>query len=275
MADEPLQTVSDPEEEEGGPVKTFLEHLEDLRWVLIKCFVSLALGMVTCMVAANYVTAFLERPLKALQTSGVDLKLEAIDPLGPVTIIMKVGLYGGLTIALPFLLYFIADFVLPALKRNEKKYFKRAFAIGSILFFAGVALCYFLLLKISLFGLVAMNKWLGLGATVWRAQEYFSFVITFMVGMGLVFELPVVLLTLVRMGVISHETLVKSRVYLLIGNMVVCAFITPDALSTVFMVIPVQALLEICIMISRYWEKQRRIAEAAAITASRQLESTS
>ena len=130
-----------------------------------------------------------------------------------------------------------------------------------------------MLLKISLFGLVAMNKWLGLNATVWRAQEYFSFVIMFMVGMGIVFELPVVLLTLVRMGVISHQTLVKSRAYLLIGNLVVCAFITPDALSTIFMVLPVQALIEICIMISRYWERQKRIAEAAALTASKQLES--
>ncbi len=273
MADEPLQTIPDPEEEEGGPVKTFLEHLEDLRWVLIKCVVSLLLGMVTCMVAANYITAFLERPLHELQKSGVDLKLEAIDPLGPVSIIMKVGLYGGITISLPFLLYFIADFVLPALKRHEKKYFKRAFAIGSILFFSGVALCYFAILKISLFGLVAMNKWLGLGATVWQAQQYFSFVIVFMVGMGVVFELPVVLLTLVRVGVISHETLVKSRIYLFIGNMVVCAFITPDAVSTVFMVIPVQLLLEICIVVSKYWERQKKIAEATALAASRQIES--
>jgi sec-independent protein translocase protein TatC len=273
MADEPLQTVPDPEEEEGGPVKTFLEHLEDLRWVLIKCLVSLMLGMVACMAAANYITAFLERPLNQLQQSGIELKLEAIDPLGPVSIIMKVGLYGGITISLPFLLYFIADFVLPALKRNEKKYFKRAFAIGSLLFFAGVALCYFFILKISLFGLVAMNKWLGLGATVWQAQQYFSFVIVFMVGMGVVFELPVVLLTLVRIGVISHETLVKSRVYIFIANMVVCAFITPDAVSTIFMVIPVQFLLEICVLISKYWERQKKIAEAAALTASRQVES--
>jgi sec-independent protein translocase protein TatC len=241
MADELLQPIPDPEEEEGGPVKTFLEHLEDLRWVLIKCLVSLMLAMVTCMVAANYITAFLEKPLI---DSGADIKLEAIDPIGPVSIIMKIGLYGGITFALPFILYFIADFVLPALKKHEKKYFKRAFAVGSILFFSGVALCYFAILRISLLGLVAMNKWLGLGATVWQAQQYFSFVIMFMVGMGLVFELPVVLLTLVRMGVISHETLVKSRVYLFIGNMVVCAFITPDAVSTIFMVIPVQALLE-------------------------------
>ena len=272
MADEPLQTIPDPEEEEGGPVKTFLEHLEDLRWVLIKCFVSLALAMVGCMAAANWITAFLQKPLK---DSGAGITLEAIDPLGPVMIIMKVGLYGGITIALPFILYFIADFVLPALKKHEKKYFKRAFAIGTILFFSGVSLCYFFLLRISLLGLIAMNKWLGLGATVWRAQEYHSFVIMFMVGMGLSFELPVVLLTLVRLGVISHETLVKSRMYLFIGNLVICAFITPDAISTIFMVLPVQVLIEICILISKHWERQRKIAEAAALTASRQLESTS
>ena len=268
MADEPLQTIPDPEEEEGGPVKTFLEHLEDLRWVLIKCFASLMLGMVTCLVAASYVTEFLKRPLE-----GSGMNLEAIGPIGPVVISMKIALYGGFTLALPFILYFIADFVLPALKRHEKKYFKLAFFIGTGLFLAGVSLCYFVILEISLRGLVAMNKWLGLSATFWRAEEYFSFVLMFMMGMGISFELPVVLLTLVRMGFISHQTLVKSRAYLLIGNLVVCAFITPDALSTIFMVLPVQALIEICIMISRYWERQKRIAEAAALAPSKHLES--
>ncbi|MGZ8901021.1 MAG: twin-arginine translocase subunit TatC [Limisphaerales bacterium] len=268
MADEPLQTIPETEEEEGGPVKTFLEHLEDLRWVLIKCFTSLMLGMVTCLVAASYVTAFLQAPLE-----GSGMKLESIGPIGPVVISMKIALYGGVTLALPFILYFIADFVLPALRRHEKKYFKLAFFIGTGLFLAGVSLCYFVILEISLRGLMAMNKWLGLSATFWRAEEYFSFVLMFMMGMGLSFELPVVLLTLVRMGVISHQTLVKSRAYLLISNLVICAFITPDAVSTIFMVIPVQALIEICIMISRYWERQKRIAEAAALAASKQLES--
>ena len=285
MADEPLQPIADPEEvepgakplepvpdpeEEGGPVKTFLEHLEDLRWVLIKCFVSLALGMVTCLVAAPYASDFLQKPLN---DSGADIRLEALDPLGPVFISLRIALYGGFAIALPFILYFVADFVLPALKKKENKYFRGAFLIGSGLFFSGAALCYFVILQISLLGLVAMNKWLGLAGTVWRAEQYFSFVLMFMVGMGISFELPVVLLTLVRMGVISHETLVKSRAYLFIGNLVLCAFITPDAISTIFMVIPVQALIEICIMISRYWERQKRIAEAAELAASKRIES--
>ena len=270
MADEPLQTIPDPEEDEGGPVKTFLEHLEDLRWVLIKCLVSLMMGMVTCLVAGKYVSTFLKRPLIE---SGVPLNLETFGPLGSMMIAMKIALYGGITAALPFILYFIADFVLPALKRHEKKYLTWAFVIGTGLFLAGMALCYFVILEISLRGLHAFTLWMELGGNVWRAEEYFHFAIMFMLGMGLSFEVPVVILTLVRLGVISHQTLVKSRAYLFIGNLVICAFITPDAISTIFMVIPVQALMEICIMISRYWERQKRIAEAGGIAATKQVNS--
>src|SRR5688572_21642681 len=111
MADEPLQTIPDPEEEEGGPVKTFLEHLEDLRWVLIKCFVSLMMGMVTCLVAGKYISVFLKRPLVE---SAVPINLDTFGPLGSMMIAMKIALYGGFTVALPFVLYFVADFVLPA-----------------------------------------------------------------------------------------------------------------------------------------------------------------
>jgi sec-independent protein translocase protein TatC len=272
MADEPLQTIPDPEEEEGGPVKTFLEHLEDLRWVLIKCFASLFLGMVACFAAANYIVEFLKWPL---ENSNSGIRLETLGPVGGITIIMKIGLYGGITIALPAILYFIAQFVLPALKRHEKRYFRIAFTIGTGLFLAGMALCYFFILEISLRGLVAFNRWLALDATMWNSADYFSFVIMFMVGMGLSFEVPVLVLSLVRLGIISHETLVKSRMYIFVGNLVLCAFITPDTVSTIFMVIPVQILMEICILISKYWDRQKKIEAAAEITASRQLESTS
>jgi sec-independent protein translocase protein TatC len=84
----------------------------------------------------------------------------------------------------------------------------------------------------------------------------------FMLGMGLSFEIPVIILTLVRIGIIPHEWMEKGRTYFFIGNLVVCAFITPDAVSTIFMVVPVQVLLEICIQISKHWERQKRKEEA-------------
>jgi len=268
MADEPLEPIPNPEEEEGGPVKTFLEHLEDLRWVLIKCVSALLLGMVACLAGSNYIVTVLRWPL---EKSGAPIRLESMGPLSGFTISMKIAMYGGITLALPLILYFVGDFVLPALKRNEKKYFVRAFTIGGLLFVAGILLCYFVMLQISLLGLTAFNTWLGIPNTFWGAADYFSFVILFMIGMGLSFEIPVVLLTLVRIGIIPHEMLVKGRAYFFIANLVICAFITPDAVSTIFMVLPVQALMEVCILISKHWERQKKIAEATAAATSNQL----
>lgn len=262
MAEIPDEPRPDEElEEEGGPVKTFLEHLEDLRWVIIRCVAALGIGMAACMAAAPQVIDVLTWPLL---NSGSQVRLEWLNPLGGVLATMKIAFWAGITLAMPFILYFVGDFVMPALKTHEKKYFLRAFIIGGGLFIAGVMLCYFLILGISLRGISAFNAWLGVPTEIWRAEDYFQFVVMFMIGMGVSFEFPVILLTLVRLGVISHEAMVKGRKYFFVANLVLCAFITPDFVSTFFMVIPVQILMEICIMISAHWERQKRAAEASA-----------
>ncbi len=251
---------SEGEEEGGGPVKSFLEHLEDLRWVLIKCGTSLLVGMAACLAGAPVLTGILSRPLRM---SGANVDLNLMGPMGAIVISMKIALYGGLTVSLPFILFFIGQFVMPALKANEKGYFLRAFIIGAGLFMAGVMLCYFFILKISLMGMVGYAKWMGLESTIWRAEEYFQFVILFMIGMGVSFEMPILILSLVKLGIVQHEWLIKGRRYFFVINLTACAFITPDFISTFFMVIPVQILMEICILISAHWERQKRAAEAA------------
>jgi sec-independent protein translocase protein TatC len=143
--------------------------------------------------------------------------------------------------------------------------------IGGLLFIGGILLCYFVMLPFSLKGLAGFAQWMEFKNDLWRAEDYFHFVIMFMIGMGLSFEIPVILLTLVRIGIIPHEALVKGRLYFFVGNLVLCAFITPDAVSTVFMVLPVQALMEVCILISKHWERQKKIAEATAAATSNQL----
>lgn len=249
------------DEEEGGPVKPFLDHLEDLRWVLIKVVSSLVIGMTICMVAVPWMIEFLKRPLPK------SVKLEFLGPLSGFWVSMKLSFFGGMILALPFILYFILDFVMPALKKLERKYVLRAITVGFGLFLSGVALCYFVMLPISLRAVVQYNDWMGISTSFWRAEEYFGFVTWFMLGMGLAFEMPVVVLTLVKLGVIEHAFLVKSRRYVFVINLVVCAFITPDPLTTIFMIIPMQILLEICIVISRYWEKQKRMQEVALMAS--------
>jgi sec-independent protein translocase protein TatC len=259
MADEPEEFHPHVagEEEEGGPVKSFLEHLEDLRWVLIKSGSALVIGMIVCFAAAPQIKAFMTWPMTE---AGVRVDLNPFGPIGGLAVATKIALYGGITLALPFILFFIGQFVMPALKRHEKKYFFLAFTVGSGLFFAGLSLCYFLVLGLAIKGMTQFNAWMGFSNDFWRAEEYFQFVILLMMGMGLSFEIPVLILTLVRVGILSHEMLIKGRKYFFITNLVLCAFITPDFISTFFMVIPVQVLMEICILISAYWERQKKTA---------------
>lgn len=264
MAEEPLAPL-DSEEEEGGPVKTFLEHLEDLRWVLIRIIASVLVGMFVCMVGAPALIKILMLPL---DQAGIPTKIDLFGPMGGFTVWMKIAFWGGICTSLPFILFFIGQFVAPALKKNEKPYFRKAFIIGGGLFFAGVLLCYGWVIPIALRGMMELSKWLGFQGDLWRGEEYIQFVVMFMVGMGLSFEVPVIILSLVKMGIVPHSTLVKGRVYFFVGNMVLCAFITPDAFSTIFMVIPVQILMEICIQISAHWERQKRIAEAKEAAAA-------
>jgi sec-independent protein translocase protein TatC len=254
---EPIEATL--EEEEGGPVKSFLEHLEDLRWVLIKIIVSVLVAMTICMIATPQIVKFLTWPL---ERSDSKIKLEIFGPVGGFVLSMKVAFWGGLVFALPYILFVIGQFVMPALKKNEKPYFRKAFVIGGGLFFVGVILCYGWVMPIALGGMAEFSAWIGLPASTWRAEEYFQFVVMFLLGMGLSFEIPVLVLTLVKMGIIPHEWMAKGRSYFFVANLVICAFITPDAYSTIFMVVPVQILLEICIQISAHWERKKKIEEA-------------
>jgi len=311
------------DEEEGGPVKPFLEHLEDLRWVLIKGVVSVGVCMLICLIGANYVLNILTWPLdqadRFRKSPGTELifelgtnilfkahpqtnafggiqwsnqarvvfefvpKLVGTDyvltvqqvtneqrlaeipahktllstfgPVGGFWVAFQVALYGGIVLAAPYLIFVIGQFVLPALKITEKKYVLRGFFIGTGLFLAGVAFCYFALLPLALRASYQYSEWLGFSADQWRAEDYISFVCKFMLGMGLGFELPVVILTLVKIGVMDYRKLAAMRRYMIVVNLFLGAILTtPEVITQVLMFVPLQGLYELSVWIARYWE---------------------
>jgi sec-independent protein translocase protein TatC len=333
MAD--LTDAPRPEEEEegGGPVKSFLEHLEDLRWVLIKSGTAVLLGMMVCLLAVNKLVVILKWPLErarllhaqpeqtvdlylgtnrlasfspATHRFGsiplgtnrlVSLQLEPVqvgeeqflairkvtnalppqvpkrgpdliylDPAAPFVSSLHLAFFGGLVLAAPFVFFFVGQFVVPALKIKEKKYFSRAFGIGVGLFLAGVCFCYFALMPLALRAAEAYSNWMGIQMPDWRAETYFSFVTKFMLGMGLGFEMPVVLLALVKVGVLDYRKLASFRRYMIVINLILGAILTtPEVLTQVLMAIPLQVLYEVSVWIAWYWERQeRKKAEAAA-----------
>ena len=140
----------------------------------------------------------------------VKIDLINLSPAGGFVVAFQVALYGGVVLASPFIFYFVAAFVFPALKMRERKYVYRGLVIGVGLFLTGVAFCYFILMPVALAAAQMYSQWLGFGAFQWRAEDYISFVCKFMLGMGLGFELPVVILTLVKIGVLNYRMLSKA-----------------------------------------------------------------
>src|SRR4051812_32657902 len=319
---EPVEEQHDVwDHDEGGPVKSFLEHLEDLRWVLIKCAVAVGVAMIVCLIGADKVVKVLEYPLQraatlslanhqylsvklgtnligsfTLQTNTIGafnvgtnhhiiweiaplqvdtnvflgvhpvvteeapkadllIKLSTLGPAAAFFVAFKVAMYAGIVICSPLLFYFIGGFVFPALKIHEKKYVYRGMALGTVLFLTGVSFCYFALLPVALKVSAQYSNWLGFSAEMWRAEEYLGFVCKFMLGMGLGFELPVVLLTLVKIGIIDYRSLKAFRRYMIVVNLVLGAVLTtPEVITQLLMFVPLQLLYEVSVLIAWRWD---------------------
>jgi len=323
------------DEDGGGPVKTFLEHLEDLRWMLIKSGAALLIGMIVCLYATDKVVSILKWPLKraaliqighrqkvvvrfrdivlfsfepstyhigpldlgtnrfviiqiepvelgtniffeprveknpppdALEASAMDLMY--IDPAAPFMSSLHLAFFAGILLTAPFIFYFVGEFVLPALKIKEKKYLLRALGVGVGLFAAGVCFCYFIIMPRALKFAELFALWMGAKVPEWRAETYFGFVTKFMLGMGLGFELPVVLLALVKIGILDYKKLSAMRRYMIVINLILGALLTtPEVFTQIMMAIPLQVLYEISVWIAWYWERQEKKRQAVLESA--------
>lgn len=204
----------------------------------------------------------------AVGTHEAPVKLLNLGPAGGFLVAFQLAVYGGIVLASPFVIYYVAQFVIPALKRKEKKYVLRGFGIGTILFLLGVSFCYFVLMPLALNASAKYSQWLGIAADQWTAEQYISFVCKFMLGMGLGFEMPVVILILVKIGIVTYSQLAAFRRYMLVINLVLGAVLTtPEVLTQIMMALPLQLLYEISVWIAWYWERQEKKREAAAAGA--------
>jgi sec-independent protein translocase protein TatC len=246
-----------PESETSKP---FLEHLEDLRWTIVKMAITLLVAMVLCFVFRTTLVQVMQQPLH-----DVDPKIGALRALGVTdsfTISFRLSFYAGIVISFPILLYFIAEFVLPALTAMEKRYLFPAIIVSFGLFLTGVLACYYWLLPKTILFFFKDTQSLG-WTPAWTVQEYYSFVTRFTIGFGLAFELPVVVLALVRFGLITYAFMKRTRPYAVVLIFLMATIITPtpDVLTMIAMAMPMCLLYESCIWIA--WFMQRKALKAA------------
>jgi sec-independent protein translocase protein TatC len=245
----------DPPESETS--KPFLEHLEDLRWTIVKMAIVLIVAMFGCFAFRQRLVTVLQWPLKEVG-SHVDT-LRALGVTDSITISFHLAFYAGIVVSFPFLLYFLAQFVLPALTAIEKRFLFPAIFVSFALFLIGVACCYFWLLPKTILFFFRDTQSLG-WTPMWTVQEYYSFVTRFVLGFGLAFELPVVVLALVKFGLVTHQFMARTRPYAIVLIFVLATIITPtpDVLTLIALSLPMCLLYESCIWIA--WFMQRRAA---------------
>jgi sec-independent protein translocase protein TatC len=237
--------------------ESFISHLIELRQRLVRAAgVVLALFIILVVwPGAGTIYDFLAMPLMGALPDGA--KMIATGVITPFMVPMKVTALAAFMIALPYVLYQAWAFVAPGLYENEKRLALPLIVASTVLFFLGVAFCYYFV-----FGRVFAMVHEMAPKSITPAPDieaYFSFVITMFLAFGVTFEIPVVVVVLVRMGIVTIAQLNQARPYAIVGAFVIAAVVTPpDVLSQFMLAVPMCLLYEAGIIFGRFVQPQSR-----------------
>lgn len=238
-------------------VKPFLEHLEDLRWTLIKMAVTLVVGMIAAFSFRVEIMKVLQKPLRDIDPELVN-SLQVLGILDPLVISLKLAFYVGIIITFPFLIFFLAQFVIPALTKTEKKLVIPVILGGFLLFAGGVCFSYYYVLPETLRFFFGFSADLDLVQRP-TAVSYFSFVSHMSISLGAAFELPLVVLALNHLGFLGYARMKQTRIFAIPIIFVIAAIIapTPDPFTLFAVAVPMCLLYEICIWLIFLLERSR------------------
>lgn len=196
-------------------------------------------------------------------TGAEQRMLSALRPTETFMLSMKLAFFAGIVVAFPLLLMFILQFVLPGLHENERKVLWPAMGIGFGLFLGGILFAYFFVLPRALLFFYEWSGDLGV-SNEWRIGEYITFATQFTLLFGLSFELPVVVMVLVKLGLLTYDTMARTRAYAIVAIFIAAAVITPtpDIMTLMLMALPMLALYEICIWLAWFDRKKELKKEA-------------
>ena len=245
----------------SGQEDTFVSHLFELRDRLIRALAAIVIVFVCLFPWAKELYALLAQPLLASLPQGG--QMIATDVVGVFLVPMKVALMVAFLIALPYVLYQVWAFVAPGLYAHEKKLAIPLVAASVLLFFTGMAFAYFLVFP-TVFGFMSKVAPEGV-AWMTDIEKYLSFVLSTFVAFGVTFEVPVIVIVLVKLGVVELVTLREWRPYVIVGAFVIGAIFTPpDVISQLMLAIPLCLLYELGMLMARFVSSPAEAAEEAA-----------
>lgn len=252
-----LELVPDAREKPMG----FFDHLEDLRWTLIKCAVTF---LVFASLIGYFLKEFNDVLLWPLNSVRVDYPKLVLD-LGTTTVmeafnvVVQMCVLGGFVMSAPFFLLFIGQFVAPALTAKELKAVLPMCISAMVLFLIGTAFAYFLLVPSTIRVALELNDYFGY-AMRWTPGSYYSLLTWLVLGVGASFEFPLIIVLLVWLGLMTTAFLRKYRRHATVVIFLIAAIVTPtpDPITQTMFAVPLYLLYEIAIIASARVEKRKK-----------------
>lgn len=252
------------EQEEPGGKMSFFDHLVDLRKRLINSAIAIGIGAMVGVTIAERVIGFIARPMQeALRKAHQADKLIYTSPAGMINLIISGGLYIGLALAAPYVLYQVWLFVAPGLYKHERKAGATFIFASIFLFIAGVSFGYFVMLP---YVLTFLTSFQGPFQPLISINEYIDFILIVLLGLGVIFELPVLVFFLALFGVVTPQFLWKNVRYAILIIAIIAAIVTPtpDALTMLIFMAPMLGLYFVSIGVAAFVVRNKKKNEALA-----------
>lgn len=245
------------------PAMSFFEHLEELRKRLVYCAIAIAVGFLVCWLYKERIYGFVQKPIiDAFAHNGMSSRLTFLNPIEPFNLYLKTAFMGGLFLTSPFLLYQVWMFISPGLYRKEKRYVVPFMGSTVALFLSGGYFGYKLVFPQALQYLIELGKDFQPMITI---GEYTELFLTVIVGLGVVFELPILVFFLALMGVVSAGWMWRNIRYAILVIFIIASILapTPDISTMCIFAAPMIGLYIISIAIAYYVHPNHRKAQQA------------
>ena len=256
----PERTPREVAAEETGAAMSFFDHLVELRKRLISAVAAIGVGVILGFVVAKHFINFIIEPMqKALRANHLDDKLYYTNPAGYISLVINLSIYLGLVIAMPWVLYQIWLFVAPGLYKHERGAVASFIGSSMFLFLGGIAFGYFVMLPQVLTFIVGFANDGPIKPLI-SINEYFSLILVVLLGLGVVFEMPVVIFILSLFGIVTPKFLLKNFRYAMLLITVAAAIVTPtpDATTMLVFMAPMIVLYFVSVLVSYSVVRKKR-----------------
>jgi sec-independent protein translocase protein TatC len=233
---------------------TLTEHLEELRWCLLRSVIAVFVGSVVCYFFSNAIFTFMVAPLRANLQPGQSLIGTGVTEAFFSEI--KVAIAAGVLLSCPYIFFQIWRFIAPGLSGGEKKLVLPFVVCATLFFLGGSYFCYRIVLPVAFKYFVEQYNVMGVTPAI-RIGEYFTFFFRMVLAFGVTFELPVFTFFLVRLGLWNYRLMISSFRYAIIGIFVIAAILTPtpDIINQSLLALPMLVLYVVSIGVAYVWRK--------------------